>query len=290
MKKLMEELKNKLVSFHNKKIEHSLLRYLKVITFHVFFEMLITAYSMELITILTRFFILDPQNINQLFAIMIVPTIVSILVATVFSVCFTVFFIYRLYQITDICKSSCINATMEKYRKDVIIVHIIGILFYTIASLGISSYLFCHYPSIFLKNCHLIQWMTIIGAAFGLIWNITGIYRDQRVLWNVLIPQFDTPEATKKITDKNYTCYFNNLLWNTISLFVVFGVNAFIFLTINDKTDIKALTTDYWFLIMYYFSLIVLYVKYIFVFLYSNINLNEAMFSPLSSIIKQENI
>ena len=282
-------MRDRLFYFHTNGIYNSLMRYLKVNTFYVFFEMLITAYSLELVAILTKFFISHPENINQLFVIMLVPTLVALPVAACFSGWFVLFCSQRFYYYHK--KASDPNESLERiikeYGKEVVIVHIIAMVLYSVASLGITCYLLMKYPSIFLEQSHLIFWMTLLGSVLGIIWNITGIFRDQRILWNVLVPKLNTIENAIDVASKNYRCFCGNVIGNATSLLVLFSLIVFIFFSINDKLDIKALTTDYWFLIIYYFTLIALYVKHGFGFLYSNKNMKEAMFPTLAAVIGQ---
>lgn len=279
---------DKLIYIRQNKAGHSLLRYLKVNIFHIFFEMLITVYSMELVVVLTRFFIIDSNNIPQMFIIAVAPTLFGIIIATIFFGAFAVYYINRFYSYLKKAKSEANNfASFESdYKREVVIVHIIGILLYLFTAVGISCFIIKKYPTFFFEGSHLVFWMTIVGVVFGVMWNVTGIFRDQRILWNMILPGFEVHEI-KVISTKNYRYYCENMVGSIISLLSLFSLIVFIFFTINEKLDIRVMTTDYWFLIVYYFSLIALYCKLSFTHLYSHRNKKEPMFPPLSTIIDQ---
>ena len=286
----MKGLKTYLLEIQKNKLSHHLVRYLKVNTFHVFFEMLITVYSMELITVLTRFFIRDVGDIKQMFIIMVTPMIFTLSVSFIFSGLFAAYYTKRVYDYIQKTLKSGITITsiMKLYKKEVIIVHIVGILFYIATSYGVSWWLSSIYsPNAFLDSRYFTIWMTVIGGGLGIIWNFTGIFRDQRVLWSRCFPKLSNSETFKEVATKNYLFLCWNVIGNILSLAILFILIAVSFFSINRELEIKSLTTDYWFLIIYYFTLIALYVKQGFAFLYSKKNKKEAMFTPLKEIILQ---
>ena len=286
----MKGLQTYILEIQKNKLSRHLVRYLKVNTFHVFFEMLITVYSMELVTVLTHFFIRDAGNIKQMFIIMVTPMIITLPVAFIFSGLFAAYYTIRVFKYLQKTLDSGVTITslLKLYKTEVVIVHIIGILLYIATSYGVSRWLSTSYsPNAFLDNQKFIMWMTVIGGGLGFVWNITGIFRDQRVLWNKCFPELFNSDSIKNIAKMNYILLCWNVVGNVFSLAILFILIAVSFFSINRELEIKSLTTDYWFLIIYYFTLIALYVKQGFVYLYSKKNKKEAMFPPLNVIILQ---
>ena len=267
-------------------------RQVKVTSFHITLEMLITVYIMELTAVLTRFFLINSNNIFQVFIVMVAPLIITIPVASVYSAFYAIYYINRLhyyYSHYDLkVKTNNISIMFKKYKKEVIIAHTLGTVFYIVGAVSVSVWIGVNYNEHFKSVCSLIICMGTIGGGMGLIWNVTGYFRDQRVLWNKIVDGCND-NILLAVSKLNFKCYLGNIVGNAFSAITIFISLAIIFFNISLTLDIKSLTTDYWFLIIYLFVILGVYIKYVFGFVYSNKNKGQVLYAPLDDILNQYN-
>ena len=270
------------------------IRFAKVTLFHIIFETLISVYILELFAVLTSFFLIDPTALSKTLILVVFPILITLPLSTIYGIWCTVYFAKR------VCKypKEYLNADKQKvsfdiiskqYKKEVIIVHFAGIIFYLISTAIISIALINLYPEKFAHPIPLAVSIPALGSALGIIWNVTGINRNQRLMWHELLPEFNQPEITKKVAQNNYRFYMNNIIGNALSLFFLFVILAVIFLNLHPKLMIddilRIITTDYGFLLISFVALVVFYLKIGCSLLYISENNTEKIYPTLESIL-----
>jgi len=63
-------------------------RFSKVNVFHITLECLISVYMLELLSVLSKFFLIDPTNISSLFMLIVFPCVTMIPLSVVFGIVF----------------------------------------------------------------------------------------------------------------------------------------------------------------------------------------------------------
>ncbi len=267
-------------------------RQVKVTSFHITMEMLITVYLMELTAVLTDFFLIDSNNIFQVFMVMVAPLAITIPVAAIYSAFYALYYINRLYyyysHYFSETKEHDITKMSKKFKKEIIIAHISGIVFYIAGATLVSAWIGFKYKQHFNDIRSLILWMGIIGGGMGIIWNLTGCFRDQRMLWNKVLKDCNV-KNTNLITKTNYKGYIGNIVGNVLSIIAIFVCLTIVLFNISPTLDIRSLTTDYWFLIIYLFVILGVYFKNMFELIYSNKNKGRTLYAPLDDVLEQYN-
>lgn len=151
--------------------------------FHIVFESIITVYLLELMATLSKFFLIDPTYLPNPILYVFLPSILIIPIA----LAFTLFYIHRFIKIAY--NYSCLD--VEKQIDDLLdrkgilynrllLIHIWGFVLYCIASIGIVILLKNKYIDYIIDRDLFVIVLPLIGSIFGVIWNITGFYRDLR--------------------------------------------------------------------------------------------------------------
>lgn len=124
----------------------------------------------------------------------------------------------------------------------------------------------------------------------GTVWNITGIFRNQRIIWYDVLPIFNTFSIRQKVSKSNFDCFVYNAAGNVISLAVLCILAVFIVFNIHPeiaKVDIFArLLTEYSFFVLSFVALVAFYIKTVFKFLYASSNKDVNVFPSLDKILK----
>ena len=191
--------------------------------FHIVFESIITVYLLELLATLSRFFLIDPTNLPNPILYVFLPSIMIIPIAIVF----TLFYILRFISISY--HYSCLNAEDRicdllnrkgKLHKKLLKIHRWGFVYYFLTSLGIALLLQKKYSANIIDRGLFTSILPLIGSIFGIVWNITGFYRDLRFFLARLLSKCknDSGENRKKLYI--YTKY--NIIGNGFSLFLLF--------------------------------------------------------------------
>lgn len=269
-----------------------ILRFSKVTVFHIVLECLISTYALELFALLTCFCIKDPTELPQLLAFILSPSIIVILLSLLFGMICSLYFMNTVYKflIKYVHKRRvCYEIIKTKYCRIVASYHLLGLLLYITATTIIPWLLTCLYPQIFIDIICFRVYMAIIGFIFGLVFNLTGYYRNRRLMWHLLLKQLDNIETRKKIKKDNFIYVKQNIIGNIISIFVLVIIFTIIMFNIHPellKEDtFKNLITEYNFLIVAFVLLVSYYIRIGFRLLYSSKNQNVEIFPNLSSIL-----
>ena len=270
------------------------LNFFKVDLFHILFEGLICAYLLELVAIISKFFLVDPTSIPEMIVIILLPGIIVGLLMLVFAVFIIPFFLNHVYNyLNDIYEkykeeSDVLNIYFEivvRYRKDVVTIHCIGIFLYIVTTVFIPFLLVKIHPVQFENPRAFVASIAVIGSLLGVIWNITGIFRNQRIVWNNLVPIFDNSKIRDEVKYKNFKFYFYNIIGNISSIIYIFCISLItifnIHPTILQVQNFKSLVTDYNFLLLSFMVLVIFYVKIIWRELYSSKDKPAVIFPSL---------
>lgn len=202
-------------------------KFAKVNIFHITLECLISVYMLELFAVLSRFYLVNPTDIPNLLVLILLPSITMIPLAISFGIWCTVHFVCKVYSYsTNILNKAKSGMTSDElyveatknYRNDVIKVHLAGALFYLLSTIVVPNLLIHFYSSQFENPSEFVLHMSIIGFIFGAIWNFTGIFRNQRLVWHNLITTFKIPEIQKKVQANNFRFFICNAIGNIFSI------------------------------------------------------------------------
>lgn len=272
-------------------------RFSKVNVFHITLECLISVYMLELLSVLSKFFLIDPTNISSLLMLIVFPCVTMIPLSVVFGIGCALFFTHHAYfYLKDVVPSpSCPGEDLcvhykkvtRRYRKEVIVVHLLGIIFYCTSTALVPRYLVSHYPSYFAHPNTFLCCMSFVGSLFGIIWNIAGIFRNQRLLWSEFLTEFRTAEIRSIVYQSNYKLLLCNAITNILSIVFLCIISVFIVLNIHPslmkQDSFASLLTEYSFFVLSFGALVAFYLKKGFSLLYSA--KNALIFPSLNTIL-----
>ena len=95
----------------------------------------------------------------------------------------------------------------------------------------------------------------------GILWNISGVYRNLRVNWCQLVRKFDDDRIKKKNQKLNYDCFKNNLIWSIISVIVIVLWEITVIILKHPVIDLSTIIKDYNFILLTFTALYSLYIK-----------------------------
>ena len=275
------------------------LRFTKVNTFHITLECLISVYMLELFASFTRFYLTNPTIMPNLLMLVILPSITMIPLSIIFGIWCALFFIDSVYSYSnDILKQvdtgipldTIYDNTYKRYQRDVVLVHSSGLAIYVISTILVPSALIFIYPEQFSHPARFVFHMAIIGFLLGTVWNITGIFRNQRIIWHDVLPIFNTSSIRQKVSQSNFKCFVYNAVGSITSLTVLCILAIIIVFNIHPeivKVDIFArLLTEYSFFVLSFAALVAFYIKTCFNFLYASSNKDVNVFPSLDIILK----
>lgn len=259
-------------------------RFSKVNVFHITLECLISVYMLELLVVLSKFFLIDPKSISSLLMLIVFPCITMIPLSVVFGIGCALFFTHHVYfYLKSVVPSFSDNIedsrthyekVVRRYRKEVIVVHLLGTILYCISVTLVPIYLVSYYPSYFAHPNTFLFYMSFIGSLFGVIWNIAGIFRNQRLLWSDLLTEFCTAEIHSIVYQRNYKLLLYNAITNILSIIFLCIISILIVLNIHpilmNEESFKSLLTEYSFFVLSFGALVAFYLKKGFSLLYSD--------------------
>ena len=272
---------DKVIYLYNNGLFPLVLRFSKVTVFHIFFEMLISVYILELFAVFTNFYIEDPTSISKMLVIVFFPLLIALPLSILFGIWIMFHYSSRVQHYhssktnnSDTATESDYKSISKKYRWEVIKVHIFGMAFYTLSTFAIPFFLTHNYPSKFINPNGLIVYITGIGSILGAVWNITGIFRNQRLVWSKYLPALQTRTIIEIEKKNNCKYLLLNAVGNIVSLLVLFVLLIVIIFNLHEKLVdervLRSLTTDYGFLVLSFITLVALYIKIGFNYLYAS--------------------
>ncbi len=261
--------------------------------FHILFECAITVYSMELIAMLSRFFIKDITKIQNPLLLIFLPSFLVILVTLYFILHFIRLF---LFWVQDYSKSTDDKIQDLISNKGELIdalkkIHVAGRRYYTILPIAISIYLSIAYTKSINNWISFIAVITVIGFVLGYIWNKAGYYRDKRFFLAKLIERskHNNSQAAKEL----FCLTWNNVKWNFYSI-VILLINCVVIILFPNENILKPmvllqLTTDYNFIIVLYILLITVYLRNEAKLLYPQTGDKTSLFPSITFILGKRN-
>ena len=143
------------------------------------------------------------------------------------------------------------------------IIHLFGAGFYIGLTASISAFFCCRYADNISNKTEFIMAVVFIGIVFGIIWNITGYYRDKRYFLAKFIDRI--PQSSAREKDELFRLTWNNIKGNIVSIISLFLISAVIILFANDSLlkseTLLQLTTEYNFVTVLYVMLIAIYLR-----------------------------
>lgn len=258
---------------------HLLLRFSEVTVFHCFMECLISVYLLELIAVLTKFFLKNPMDISAIWLFVFGPSVI-ILWGCAFSVVCIVYFFVRLYhylkKINEKLKThsdsdvfDVFDEVMRRYKREIGVFHIAGTICYAVSTYVIPKFLTKAFPELFLAPEHFVWSMFAVGVTLGFIWNLAGMARDQRINWSKIVPKFEL--CSEQMAQKNMRCLLENLAMNLVSILFLALTALFIMCFLHDKIrdSLDTFLTHYGFIIAAFAALCFYYGKKSFSYLYA---------------------
>ncbi len=103
--------------------------------------------------------------------------------------------------------------------------------------------------------------MYILGTSIGILWNITGIYRNLRINWCELIKKFNTNKIIKDNQMANFACFKKNIIFSIISVITIVLWEITIFSLKNPNIDLSTIIKDYNFILLAFTTLFSFYIK-----------------------------
>lgn len=259
-------------------------RFSKVNVFHITLECLISVYMLELLSVLSKFFLIDPTDIASLLMLIVFPCVTMIPLSVIFGIVCALFFTHHVYfYLKSVVPSASDNVedlhihyekVVRRYRKEVIVVHFLGTIFYCASTVLVPRYLVSYYSSYFAHPDTFLCYMSFVGSLFGVIWNIAGIFRNQRLLWSELLTEFCTAEIRSIVYQRNYKLLLCNVITNILSIVFLCIISALIVLNIHPilmkQDSFESLLTEYSFFVLSFGALVAFYLKKGFSLLYSD--------------------
>lgn len=147
-------------------------------------------------------------------------------------------------------------------------------------------------PSNFEKTTEMLIDIPILGTVLGILWNITGIFRNQRLVWHRLLTQYDIPDKKADIAKKNFHLYALNILCNLISVFLIILLLARIVTNlqktlVQEKSFINILS-NYGVLVITFLSILGYYIRMLFKNIYSKKDREQRIYPSLVTILNIE--
>lgn len=270
-------------------------RFIFVNLTHICFETLISVYILEMFGIFTNFYLKDPDKISLLRDIVILPFALMIILAVIFGICASHYFAKNVFIYANEYKN--MDATEEnykivinRYKTQIITVQVLGIICYTVSTIVIPIIFNSYYSDNIEHSKALLIVIPILGSLLGISWNLTGIFRNQRLLRTKLLPAFSDNEFIK-INERRYN--YKYLVLNTGGIISSIALIAILFiivlLNLHDSLlqnqTIGTITSNYILLFVYFVALVGFYIKCIVKQLYCTWN-DNGIFPSLKRIMK----
>ena len=269
-------------------------RFVYVNVIHIAFETLISVYILEMIGVFSKFFLNDPNSISQIRIIVILPFVLMISLAFFFGIWASYYFAKNVYIYAHDYQNA--KPTIEnykritdRYRKQIIRTQGFGCLLYMISTIIIPMIFVDHYSGNIKHPLRLMIIIPILGSILGITWNITGLFRNQRLVWTQLLNTLSSDEVKEYERKNNLRYYVGNAIGNIISIVIIFVLFVLVLFNLHDSLlqdeILKSLTTNFGFLFAYFVVLVGLYLKTILKLLYRTWN-DAGIYPSLKKIMK----
>lgn len=273
--------------FLNKKGVFSVVsRFIKVSFFHTVFEAAITIYTAEIAMYFSSFFLVYPLKTSRTILLMwpiIFSVLATILYTTISMSCFIKTF-YNYYQNPNqqLSLKEIIIKTNKKIRR----AHLVGVLAYCLC--GFLTALFFLLSGIKSSNNFLFYVkVCLLCTTLGIFWNLSGYYRNTRFFYHKLFITKDNPTI---VIDNNFNAFFKNAVFSVVALLFVFAFLIVTFLNIHSTIRPEKAFDEYKFFGVYYLSLISIYTKQSYAYIFSSKNEKKKVFPSLKAIINEKNL
>lgn len=243
------------------------IRFLKVNFFHIFIECLITIYMLEFSAVFSKYFIIDPRNLPTTIIFLILPVLTVTLISIGFGIVCTFVFIDKVYSYSHEIENNkggilqLYKKITNHYKRDIRNAHAIGTSFYMITSSAIPFILTKICPEIFISKNLFILSIYVLGTSAGIMWNVSGVYRNLRINWCELIKKFNTANIIKDNQKTNFLCFKKNIIWSIISVIIIALWEITIFFLKHSDIDLSTIIKDYNFILLAFTALFSLYIK-----------------------------
>lgn len=284
-------LYEKLLLIQKNNLLSMVVRFAKSALFHIAFESAITVYITEIFIILSRYYLVNPSKLSGTLMLIVVPILFAAPISLLFAIIGTLFFVYKLSDIVQFPEKQTYYDLKRKHHLRLFWGHLIGTAFYILTPALIAKTLVRFYSDRFLPNAKVEISIIVVCGIQGLLWNVTGFFRDQRILWNQVLPKSKKVEGfLDQIAISNYRNIKWNFIMNIISLFPAVVLLVFTFFNLNhhlqSEDALRAFTTNYRFLTISFVSLLAIYVKYGYSLLYSERNREAIIYPPLKTVLE----
>ena len=294
---MLKESYNKLLYVKDHGYLPFVMRFTKTTIFFIIVECLISIYFLELFTVLTSFFVVNPTNIPALLLIIIIPLILGLCSAVLFGIICPLHFLSTVYTFSTMIEKKeegfrNYNELIKQYRKHVDKFHSIGIALYFLIPLIITNVLINLFPKYFSDANKFRIFIPLVSFILGVIWNLTGYFRNQRILWHKLIPkqQLNITENEKKdIIKRNVYYLIYNIIGNIASILFLIVMTIIIIKNLHNDiiSSITTIFTEYNFLLATFLGLCAFYLKYTVSLIYSSKDKKDVIFPSLRQIFYQ---
>lgn len=269
-------------------------RFIFVNVIHISFETLISVYILEMVGIFTKFFLKEPEKISQIRIIVILPFVLMLSLAFFFGIWAAYYFAKNVYiyahdyhNVEPTKTNYCIITS--RFRKQIIRTQVVGCILYMISTIIIPMIFVDHYSNNIEHPLRLMIIIPILGSILGITWNITGIFRNQRLLWTQLFTTLSNDKTKYYERVYNYKYYVENAVGNIISIVEIFALFVFVLFNLHESLlqdeILKSLTTNFGFLFVYFITLVGFYIKCIVKQLYCTWN-DKGIFPSMKRIMK----
>ena len=267
-------------------------RFIYVNVTHIFFETLISVYILEMLCFFTKLYIIEPNKISQL-RIIVIPFALMIALSIIFGIWVAYYFANNVYiYANEYEKTGASDENFKsitaRYRNQIIRAQIFGSVLYTVSTI-IIPFIFINLNRDNISNPeNLTIVLPILGSILGIIWNLTGICRNQRLLWTKLLPNLSSDKTKFLERKKNFNCYVWNAVGILVGIVVVFVLFVIVLFNLHEslfKEKILDTLTTYGILFVYFVTLVGLYIKFVVKHLFFNRKDNN-VFPSMERILK----
>lgn len=288
--------KEKIEYLHKNDYLSIVIHFVKVTFFHVALECLISVFLLEMIAVFTNFFFYNPSDIPKMIFFIIFPLLSMIIVGLLFGLFSSWLFAKSVYEYSiDINRKLEIQpadkvykAKVKKYHKTIVIAHSLGMFLYSLSTLVFPAILTIMFANSFSHSTEFILTMWAVGTAFGVIWNLAGISRNQRLNWCRLVKGFDTTELRKRTKDTSFSYFCKEVVFNICSLLMISVCVMVIVFNLHPQvlSKMNQILVDYNFLIIAFISLLTFYINKVFKYSYRAEDYKNKIFLSISETMK----
>jgi len=100
-----------------------------------------------------------------------------------------------------------------------------------------------------------------LGTIIGILWNISGLYRNLRINWCALIKKFNNDNIIKLNQKMNFDYFKKNIIWSILSVIIIALWEIIIFFIKHPIIDLSTIIKDYNFILLAFTALFSFYIK-----------------------------